>query len=220
MGSKSFSKLDRIWKNWLICRQSVHPIVSGSTWFSFLESLLFPGLEMAWTFYFRSIVYWSKFRQKRLATIMRCIIEPKWNTFQPNFQPIYIPNSLCISLSIYFHTFYLFLSFSLSLSLSLILHLSLLSLSLRLVSSLTRLELTNEGNMILFELSEAVQCILAKLETSRTVILPPMVSVLWLRIAPTLSITLFYSALFNLSFFSLRGNKGSNHGTKSSEMSF
>ena len=129
MGSKSFSKLDRIWKNWLICRQSVHPIVSGSTWFSFLESLLFPGLEMAWTFYFRSIVYWSKFRQKRLATIMRCIIEPKWNTFQPNFQPIYIPNSLCISLSIYFHTFYLFLSFSLSLSLSYSSSLSPLSLS-------------------------------------------------------------------------------------------
>ena len=48
-----------------------------------------------------------------------------------------------------------------------------------LVSSLTRLELTNERNIILFVFSEAVKCNLVKLETSRTVILPPMASVLW-----------------------------------------
>ena len=46
-----------------------------------------------------------------------------------------------------------------------------------LVSSLTRLELTNEGNIILFVFSEAVQCNLVKLETSRTVMLPPTVCV-------------------------------------------
>ena len=51
-------------------------------------------------------------------------------------------------------------------------------ITVRLVSSLTRLELTNEGNKILFVVSEAVYCNLVKLETSWTVMLPPMVSVL------------------------------------------
>ena len=48
----------------------------------------------------------------------------------------------------------------------------------QLVSSLTRLELTNERNLILFVFSEAVYCNLVKLETSCTVVLPPTVSVL------------------------------------------
>ena len=48
----------------------------------------------------------------------------------------------------------------------------------RVVSSLTRLELTNEGNIILFVFSEAIKCNLVKLKTSRTVIFPPMVGVL------------------------------------------
>ena len=50
-------------------------------------------------------------------------------------------------------------------------------ITVRLVSSLTRLELTNEGNVILFVFSEAVKYNLVKLETSCTVMLPPMVSV-------------------------------------------
>ena len=53
------------------------------------------------------------------------------------------------------------------------------SVTVQLVSSLTRLELTKKENMLLFVCSEAVESILVKLETSRTVILPPMVRVLW-----------------------------------------
>ena len=51
-------------------------------------------------------------------------------------------------------------------------------ITVQLVSSLTRLELTNEGNIILFVFSEAVESNLVILETSRTVILFTLVSVL------------------------------------------
>ena len=47
-----------------------------------------------------------------------------------------------------------------------------------MVSSLTRLDLTNKVNMLLYVCSEAVESELVKLETSRTVILPPLVSLL------------------------------------------
>ena len=47
-----------------------------------------------------------------------------------------------------------------------------------LVSSFTRLEVTNEGKTLLFVCGEAVESKLVKLETSCTVIVPPMVSVL------------------------------------------
>ena len=50
--------------------------------------------------------------------------------------------------------------------------------SLWLVSSLIRLDLTNKETMLLFVCSEAVESKLVTLETSRAVILPPMVSVL------------------------------------------
>ena len=53
------------------------------------------------------------------------------------------------------------------------------SFTVQLVSSLTRLKLTSEGNIILFVFSEAVYCNLVKLETNCTVMLPPTVSVLW-----------------------------------------
>ena len=68
-----------------------------------------------------------------------------------------------------------------------------------LVSSLTRLEMTNEGNIILFVFSEAVYCNLVKLETSCTVMLPPTVSVLWLCAtsdATTLSLSLWHAQFF------------------------
>ena len=63
----------------------------------------------------------------------------------------------------------------------------------------TPLELTNEGNIILFVFSEAVYCNLVKLETSCTVMLPPTVSVLWLCAtsdATTLSLSLTRTILF------------------------
>ena len=47
------------------------------------------------------------------------------------------------------------------------------SITVQLVSSLTSVKLTNEGNIILFVCSEAVKCNLVKLETSHTVMLPP-----------------------------------------------
>ena len=47
-------------------------------------------------------------------------------------------------------------------------------ITVRLVSSLTRLNLTKEeNNMLLFVSSEAVESKLVKLETCQTVILPP-----------------------------------------------
>ena len=52
-------------------------------------------------------------------------------------------------------------------------------ITVRLVSSSTRLDLTKKENMLLFVSSEAVVSKILKLETSRTVILPPMVSVLF-----------------------------------------
>ena len=48
----------------------------------------------------------------------------------------------------------------------------------RLVSSLTRQELTKKEQCLLFVCSKAVDSRLAKLETSHTAILPPMASVL------------------------------------------
>ena len=48
----------------------------------------------------------------------------------------------------------------------------------RLISSLTRLDLAKEENMLLFVRSESVEFNLVNLETSHTVILPPIVSVL------------------------------------------
>ena len=48
-----------------------------------------------------------------------------------------------------------------------------------LISFLTRLDLTEELNMVSFVCSETVQSNMVKLETSRTVIIPPLVSVLW-----------------------------------------
>ena len=46
-------------------------------------------------------------------------------------------------------------------------------ITVRLVSSSTRLDLTKKENMLLFVSSEAVVSKILKLETSRTVILPP-----------------------------------------------
>ena len=54
-------------------------------------------------------------------------------------------------------------------------------ITVRLVSSLTRQDLTQKENMLLFLCSEAVESKLVKLETSRTVIFPPTVSVLMLH---------------------------------------
>ena len=48
----------------------------------------------------------------------------------------------------------------------------------RLISSLTRLDLAKEENMLLFVRRESVEFNLVNLETSHTVILPPIVSVL------------------------------------------
>ena len=48
-----------------------------------------------------------------------------------------------------------------------------------MVNSLTRLNLTKEENILLFVNSEAVESNLAKLEASRTVILPPTMIVLY-----------------------------------------
>ena len=50
-------------------------------------------------------------------------------------------------------------------------------ITVQLVSDLTRLDMVNEEKMF-FVCSEAVESKLVKLETSRTVILPPTVSVL------------------------------------------
>ena len=49
-----------------------------------------------------------------------------------------------------------------------------------LVSILARLDLTKKEKYFLFVCSEAVESKLVKLETSGTVILSPMVSLLWL----------------------------------------
>ena len=49
------------------------------------------------------------------------------------------------------------------------------------VSSLTRLELTKEENMLFVVGSEAAESKLVKLENSSTVILPLTVSALWVR---------------------------------------
>ena len=54
-------------------------------------------------------------------------------------------------------------------------------ITVQLVSSLLRLDLTKEENMLFFVCSEAVESKLVKLETSRTVIFPPTVSVLMLH---------------------------------------
>ena len=51
-------------------------------------------------------------------------------------------------------------------------------ITVQLVSSLLRLDLTKEENMLFFVCSEAVESKLVKLETSRTVILSPIASVL------------------------------------------
>ena len=51
-------------------------------------------------------------------------------------------------------------------------------ITVQLVSSLTRLDLTKEENMF-FVCNEATESKLVKLETSRAVILPPKVGVLW-----------------------------------------
>ena len=48
----------------------------------------------------------------------------------------------------------------------------------QLVSSLSRLDLTNNENTLIFVCSKADESKLLKLETNRTVILPPMVNVL------------------------------------------
>ena len=45
-----------------------------------------------------------------------------------------------------------------------------------MVSSLTRLDLTNKENLLFFVCSEATESKLVKLETSHTVILAPMVN--------------------------------------------
>ena len=55
-----------------------------------------------------------------------------------------------------------------------------------LVSSLTRLDRNKKENMWLSVCSEAADAILVKLETSRTMILPPTVSVLCLKSEVTL----------------------------------
>ena len=56
-------------------------------------------------------------------------------------------------------------------------------ITVRLVSSLTRLELTNEGNIILFVFSESVLCNLVKLETSCTLCSPNgECSLLWVNV--------------------------------------
>ena len=55
-----------------------------------------------------------------------------------------------------------------------------------LISSLTRLDLTTEENMLLFVCSEAVESNLVKLEASCTMILPPIMSVLRLHTGPHL----------------------------------
>ena len=52
------------------------------------------------------------------------------------------------------------------------------SVTVQLVSSLTRLDLTNKENILFFVCSEAAESKLVILGTSRTVILPPTVSVL------------------------------------------
>ena len=51
-------------------------------------------------------------------------------------------------------------------------------ITVQLISSLTRLDLTKKGNMLFFVHSERAESKLVKLETSRTVTLPPKVSVL------------------------------------------
>ena len=51
-------------------------------------------------------------------------------------------------------------------------------ITLQPVSSLTRLDLTKEENMLFFVCSEEAESKLVKLEASHSVILPPTVSVL------------------------------------------
>ena len=68
-------------------------------------------------------------------------------------------------------------------------------ITVQLVSSLTRLELTNDGNTKLFVFCEAVSSNLVKLETSRTVILPPTVSAKYHRGSKKRFIVLFPDVL-------------------------